>query len=178
MYFIGLLFISLLFGQVFRIPLSNGITVYPHDLIVGVMIVYFLVWKKRKKQVQEVALGLPLKLFLLAVLISLAVNIPFYNTTDYLSGVAYAVRFFLYAGLYFLVREDKKIRWDLWLYGTGVGFSVLGILQYLLYPNLRNLSYLGWDPHYYRLFSTFLDPNFAGLLSFLRFFLEYICMKR
>jgi hypothetical protein len=37
-------------------------------------------------------------------------------------------------------------------------------VQYIWYPYLRNLSYLGWDPHLYRVFSTLLDPNFAGIL--------------
>jgi len=39
---------------------------------------------------------------------------------------------------------------------------VLGYIQYFLYPNLRNLYYLGWDDHLYRMFSSFLDPNFVG----------------
>ena len=59
----------------------------------------------------------------------------------------------------------------MYLYCTGVIFSLFGLVQYILYPNLRNLSYLGWDPHYYRLFSTFLDPNFAGLFIVITFFL-------
>src|SRR3989344_4212784 len=31
------------------------------------------------------------------------------------------------------------------------------------------LYYLGWDEHLYRLFSTFLDPNFAGAFFVLYF---------
>jgi O-antigen ligase len=45
---------------------------------------------------------------------------------------------------------------------AGSVFVLLGFIQYLFYPDLRNLYYLGWDEHLYRLFSTFLDPNFAG----------------
>jgi len=44
-------------------------------------------------------------------------------------------------------------------------------LQFFLYPDLRNLMYLGWDPHYYRLFSTLLDPNFAGIIFVFTVFL-------
>ena len=62
---------------------------------------------------------------------------------------------------------------------SGAIFIVFGYIQYLFYSNLRNLYYLGWDDHLYRLFSTFLDPNFAGiflvlilLLTVQYFFLE------
>src|SRR5258708_8198179 len=54
--------------------------------------------------------------------------------------------------------------------GTCVCF--IGLVQYLLYPNLRNLYYLGWDEHLYRLFSSFLDPNFA--CAFLVLFFLFI----
>ena len=54
--------------------------------------------------------------------------------------------------------------WLRGLYGVGIGFGILGLMQFFLYPDLRNLMYLGWDPHYYRLFSTLLDPNFVGII--------------
>jgi O-antigen ligase len=46
-----------------------------------------------------------------------------------------------------------------------------GFVQYFFYPSLRNLYYLGWDEHLYRLFSSFLDPNFVG--AFLAIFFIY-----
>lgn len=46
---------------------------------------------------------------------------------------------------------------------SGFVFVILGYIQYAYYPSLRNLFYLGWDEHLYRLFSTLLDPNFAGV---------------
>ncbi len=48
---------------------------------------------------------------------------------------------------------------------------MLGLIQYFWYPYLRNLSYLGWDPHLYRVFSTFLDPNFASIFFVLTLWL-------
>ncbi|MDO8497737.1 MAG: hypothetical protein Q7S61_04295, partial [bacterium] len=35
---------------------------------------------------------------------------------------------------------------------------LVSFLQFFLYPDLRNLMYLGWDPHLYRAFGTFFDP--------------------
>ncbi len=46
----------------------------------------------------------------------------------------------------------------------GIVLAIIGWLQYFFYPDLRNLYYLGWDPHFKRIFSTFLDPNYFGLM--------------
>jgi O-antigen ligase len=53
--------------------------------------------------------------------------------------------------------------------GLGIIFSLLGFFQLIYYPNIRNISYLGWDPHYGRLVSSFFDPNFAGIFLVLLF---------
>ena len=51
-------------------------------------------------------------------------------------------------------------------------------MQYVWYPYLRNLYYLGWDPHLYRVFSTLLDPNFAGIIfAFTLFLGAYLWQK-
>jgi O-antigen ligase len=142
---------------------------YPHDLILVLILVYWM-FRKPKEKI-NFTLFTPLQVFLLVALVSLAVNSFTQPFNAFLEGLAYCLRFFLYSGLYFGVSWERKIRWEFYLYATGVVFSLLGILQYILYPNLRNLSYLGWDPHYYRLFSTFLDPNFAGLFIVITFFL-------
>ena len=47
---------------------------------------------------------------------------------------------------------------------VGVGFVValFGIAQYLVFPDFSSMVAHGWDPHYYRVLSTFFDPNFVG----------------
>ena len=85
-----------------------------------------------------------------------------------LSGgdLLYIIRWLLYAALYW-VAADSLFRQEPWrktLVACGITIALLGFVQYLLYPDLRNLYYLGWDPHYQRLFSTLLDPNFAGII--------------
>lgn len=42
--------------------------------------------------------------------------------------------------------------------------AALGLLQYLWLPDLTALKYYGWDDHYFRLVSTFLDPAFTGII--------------
>jgi len=41
---------------------------------------------------------------------------------------------------------------------------ILGIAQYLMFPDARWLYYLGWDDHLNRAFGTLLDPGYFGLL--------------
>lgn len=48
--------------------------------------------------------------------------------------------------------------------GLSVVVAVLGWLQYVLLPDTRFLAILGWDDHYYRLISTWLDPTYTGWL--------------
>ncbi|MBI3955426.1 O-antigen ligase family protein, partial [Candidatus Gottesmanbacteria bacterium] len=54
----------------------------------------------------------------------------------------------------------------LFIISAGI-IAFIGWIEYFLYPDLRNLYYLGWDPHYKRIFSSFLDPNFLGLFMVL-----------
>ncbi|MCR4326442.1 MAG: O-antigen ligase family protein, partial [Candidatus Roizmanbacteria bacterium] len=47
-----------------------------------------------------------------------------------------------------------------------IGFGLLitsCLIQYFLYPSLRNLLYAGYDPHMGRMVGPFLDPNLLGL---------------
>lgn len=45
-----------------------------------------------------------------------------------------------------------------------ISIATFGLSQYFFVPDLRQLSILGWDDHYYRLTAPFLDPAFAGIL--------------
>jgi len=60
----------------------------------------------------------------------------------------------------------------------GLAFAGLGLIQINVYPDLRNLSYEGWDPHYYRLFATLLDPNFMGSILVVTFIAGVAVFKR
>lgn len=83
----------------------------------------------------------------------------------------YLVRWTAYAGMYaYVVSENRRISWRMVLYSAGVAMAVIGLVQYVVYPDLRNLTYLGWDPHYRRVFATLFDPNFAGIIYTLTFF--------
>lgn len=45
----------------------------------------------------------------------------------------------------------------------------LGLAQLIFFPDLSLLAQAGWDPHWWRLVSTWLDPNFFGIFLVLYF---------
>ena len=111
-------------------------------------------------------LSKPILVFIGVAILSLGMNASRFSGQELGIGSLYLVRWTLYAALYAIVIQ-KWIKGEVfltYLFAIGAGFGVLGLIQFFLYPNLRNLMYLGWDPHFYRLFSTLLDPNFAGIL--------------
>jgi hypothetical protein len=172
-YLLNLFFFSLLLGQFGGIQLIPGVTVFVHDVLAGICVAFFLIRHIHRKKNIEGTLIKPLVYFVGAAIISLLLNIGGFSHTQLILGSLYLWRFLLYACLYILARNEEipSVFWRKRLYMTGVGFAILGILQYLFYPSLRGLMHLGWDEHYYRLFSTLLDPNFTGLFLVLSFFL-------
>lgn len=161
---------SLLGGQLVNWTIRPGIVLYPHDVLLIVMII----WAYASDAIvgTRVKLLYPLYAFLFAAIASLLLNLVNFNLREILAGSLYLVRWFVYAELYVLIASARvAFPWLRLLYAVSVLFGIAGFVQYFFYPDLRNLSYLGWDPHYYRLFSTLLDPNFAGIILVLGFFL-------
>jgi O-antigen ligase len=77
------------------------------------------------------------------------------------------VRWIFYAGLYFVIRDlplsgQEKIKKNMPL--VGLGCALLGLIQYCFLPDTRFIAEYGWDPHYFRLVGTFLDPGFLGMI--------------
>ncbi|QQG40490.1 MAG: O-antigen ligase family protein [Candidatus Levyibacteriota bacterium] len=147
-------FLLLLFplGEIARFDLGNNIAVHAFDMVA----VFALFAKKLPKFIL---------FFVVTLIVSLLVNINNYQTNELITASFYLLRWVGYAGLYVVVSNfDKQFKNKIIQLLVGVGAIIVGLgyIQYFLYPNLRNLYYAGWDEHLYRMFSTFLDPNFAG----------------
>lgn len=88
------------------------------------------------------------------------------KSAEYAVSFSYTVRLFLYAIFAWLVYSNafgnlhKNLSKVFLL--SGISFAILGLLQFIFFPNVDFLRFAGWDPHYFRTVSTFLDPNFAG----------------
>jgi O-antigen ligase len=81
-------------------------------------------------------------------------------------------RWLAYTSLLFIVLSfdnpfKEKIKFYLFI--DGLVILLLGFVQYFFFSSLKSLYYLGWDEHMYRMFSVFLDPNYAGAFFVLYF---------
>lgn len=172
---ISLLIFSLPLGVVLRVKLFQNVYFYPIDIIVG--LIFLLTLYKiiiQKEDIQPRQIFKYLVAFLAIGLISLIVNINNLSIVQFAISLSYAVRFAAYASILFAVQFLKNKQKDALiskLLISGGTFVILGFIQYFFYNDLRNLSYLEWDIHLFRLFSTFFDPNFAGAYLVLIFLL-------
>lgn len=174
------------FGQLSRLPLSlinfPEVHVYLSDLVIAVLVFCWLGWRLLKKDKFILPpLAKPIFLFLIFSILSLIFNTPLLSNREVIVAGLYLIRWLIYAGLYFVIFDlqkiFKKLKWDsFWrlLLAIGVLVAIFGLIQYLLWPDLRPLEVLEWDPHYYRVVSTFLDPGFTGLILALTLILNVI----
>jgi putative inorganic carbon (hco3(-)) transporter len=162
---IAVFFFSLCIGQLGAIPVHGGSYVYFHDCIAVILVIATAISLIRRKKSIVGRVMVPIGVFIVFSIFSLIMNMGHLPWSDVFSGSLYLIRYIFYALLYFVVlNTSTPSYWIKMLFGYGCVFAFLGLLQFILYPQLANLTYLGWDPHYYRLFSTILDPNYASLL--------------
>lgn len=153
-YLYAFLFITLATGQLFRWEVIPSVTVVPSDLII-----FIIFLNQVKKSIYKDQILKYLLIFGLVGMTSLLINPLKLNLLQLFSSGLYLARFFLYSSLYF---TNLNV-FSMMLYWGGA-IAALGFIQLFLYPDIRNLFYLGWDPHYGRLVSVFLDPNFTGII--------------
>lgn len=150
-------------GQLIRLPyLSGGITAL--DIIVFLLSVIGLLklkFKFKKPPFLKSAL-----FFILIALFSLKLTPLHLSFNEYFFAVSYTARFSFYlllgwvifSGAFASLKNNIPKIFIL----SGFIIAVLGVIQLAVFPDLMFLSAEGWDPHYFRLVSTFLDPNFTG----------------
>ena len=164
-------------GEIARFTFSDA-AITATDLGVFLLVILWLfnlILKKIKVDHYYTGILVPILIFVFSALISLLLNFTSLNSWELLVSSLYLIRWIFYALLIFVVKEfDEKFKKKIiYLMLLGGGLIILGgYVQYFLYPDLRNLYYLGWDGHLYRMFSfSFLDPNFAGSFFSLYFLL-------
>ena len=157
-------------GELGRINVYNEISTTVNDILVFLIVTVWLVWlilKKRFDGILKRKLAKPIFIFIFFAFLSLLFNYTSLKTPEFIISFLYLLRFVSYAGIYFIISgfdlKFKKVILILMVI-SGTLIVLAGFIQYFFYPNLRNLYYLGWDEHLYRLFSSFLDPNFAATI--------------
>ncbi len=183
---LSLLFFVFSLGQFARIDIIPGIAITGLDIAVASFIVFWCIRLIAKKEFILSPVWKSYTIFIGLAVFSLLLNAFFIPQLQVIAALLYLVRFVCYGTLFFIIfslgdKEKKIVVFSMLLSGllaVGVGY-----LQYFYYPALRNLYYAGWDEHFYRMFGTFLDPNFLGLffvlytLFLLSLFFSYNSIK-
>lgn len=155
--------LALSLGDLGRIQFENGIAITIYDLSVGAFVSAWALFGRKKDSLVFLK---PILLFAAIALISLLLNSHRLSLTEFFVSFLYLVRWIFYAAIAWAVLGfDSNFKQKVPFLTVFVAFIFVvipGFFQYFFYPDLRNLRYLGWDEHLYRLFSTFLDPNFAA----------------
>lgn len=162
---ISILALAIAAGQLIRIPIGTqgGITIL--DITVTLLCIVGLLKLKFhfKKPPSQITAAF---IFIFIATASLLLTHLRLTLSEYFLSFAYTIRFLFYVLFAWLIFSNafgdlKKYLTKVFLL-SGISFAILGLLQFIFFPSLSFLSISGWDPHYFRTVSTFLDPNFAG----------------
>lgn len=151
--------IAFFFGQLLRVDIK-GISFPLIDVFIAV-IFCLNIFQKIKTNEFKVK-NKYLLYFLIFAWLSFIFNFFRYHF-DVIKPILYLFRLtFLLSFFIFPPKIDKKIKRFFYL----IIFSnvIFGLVQYFFWPDFTNFKYLNWDPHLYRLISTFFDPTFTALI--------------
>lgn len=164
-------------GELLRLTPINSISFSILDVVVFLIVI---VWAVFSRKIVKNSFFWPLVVFVSIMILSLLYNLFTLPALSLISAFLYIIRWVLYLFVFYVFFSlDKSFKNRLLRYLSFSGFliAVFGYVQFLLFPSLQSLYYLGWDKHLYRLFSTFLDPNFCGLILVLAFILNFHFLK-
>ena len=152
------LILAFVFGNLYRFSFfSPQIRVSALDFVV--LGLTLLAWPKKH------TLTVPVLIFFTIAFISLLFALPVYGWQAVLVGGMYLARWLTYS-LFFtsIIQLIKPSQIKKILLIMGILTAILGLAQYVVFPDIRSLAVAEWDPHYYRVVGTFLDPGFTGLI--------------
>lgn len=174
-----LIFISFPLGQLLRINITQLIHLQVIDLLAALSLpatihiiltnpkIIFTRWLKS------------LLIFISLLHLSLVLNISYIPLSEIAISYHYILRLIFYISLsisvFYLIEIQPKAKQFIikgLIYST-LALAIFGLIQYLFYPDIRSLSIYGWDPHYFRLVSTLLDPGFTGIILVLGLSLSF-----
>ncbi len=157
------------FGEILRFDIAKGTAIRLSDIILGFFLLWFLIRLRTDGNIfKKLYLFKPLSFFIVCASFSLLLNSFNYTSEEVVISSFYLLRWVAYSSLYIFIANyvfSKTKKFIVNILVAFLGFTILfGYVQYFFYPDLRNLYYLGWDEHLYRMFSTFLDPNFFSVV--------------
>lgn len=161
-------------GQLVRLPfLFQEINLYLHDLLVIFLIAFSFATRKGQILKNKTKTGKGYFLFGALAFFSWLINLPYWGKEKSFLGLLYLFRWLAYGLIFFIVFDLKKQipsfkKFLLNLIFLSLAISaLLGLFQYLFFPDLRFMSFFDWDPHWYRLTAAWFDPGYTGMIYLL-----------
>lgn len=161
-FYVLIITLAIITGQLIKIPLiGSGATILDLVTIIFCLIGIINIKFKLTKPPFFILSAL---IFILISTLSLIFTPLSLSLNQYFSSFLYIIRFSIFVLLGWLVfsKAFPILNIEKVLTFSGVSIAVLGLMQFIILPDLRFLAQFGWDPHLYRTVSTFLDPNFLG----------------
>src|SRR3989344_8979411 len=154
---LGLILLAIVAGQLIKLPIGGSGGPAVIDIVV-LLLDAILLFRYKFKLPKPPVFIKPAAVFIIIAIISLLLSPLSLTNSERLIGFFYTVRFSSIILLGWLLNFSAIKT----LLISGVILSVLGLLQFIFIPDLGFLTPAGWDYHYFRTVSTFLDPNFLG----------------
>lgn len=179
-YFLYLIFPVFILAELARVQVTSFMGITLLDVMVGIFALGFVAISiKRKNLSLAKELQKPVIFVVLSFVLSLLINSTVLKSDQLFYSSLYLIRFMAYGTLLLQVIKAKDNVKDTLIHFmtvSGAIIVILGLLQLIFFNDLKALYAYGWDDHLYRLFSTFLDPNFVGmfLVVFLLFQLPFL----
>lgn len=178
-----ILILAISFGQILRIPIFSSGAINFLDLtviffsILGLIKIKFKL--KNPPNFIKFFMG-----FLVVGTISLFISPLNLSKTELLISFSYILRLIFLILLFLIIYSSDpfhiKEKIKNILISSALVLAILGFLQLIFLPDLSFLTVNGWDPHFFRLVSSFLDPNFMGAYFALNLILvlNYLTLKK
>lgn len=137
-------------------------------MVMGIICVIWLIKYKLIPLKYIIKFNKYLFVFTGVLLLSFLISLNQYSQSRNLFAVLYLIRLLLYLFYFIYCSYTLKknahllsvVKRGVLLFAIITAIASFG--QYFFYSNLRNLSYLGWDPHQYRIFGLFFDTSVAA----------------
>jgi len=175
-----LTFILFSFGQLARLSFFEGrINFYLYEILLLLILFYLLVKERIAALKQSFAQLKFFYLFFIILFFSNLINFFNFSLWQNLITFLYLIRLVIYflsaVYLSYWIKKNHPLKITIF---SGIVFLAITTLifsftQYFFYPNLRNLYYLGWDEHLYRMFGVFFDTSIAAAIFGLFFLFFY-----
>ena len=169
-------------GQIARISFYNQqINLYPYEIFMSVALLLLII-KHRATPIKPNNTFKHIYLFLIILFVSFLFSFRSYDAYEngigflYLFRLAFYLLHFAYLSVHLRRFREYNTRMPNEMSLLVFIIILSSWLQYMFYPNLRNLLYQGCDPHLYRIFGTFFEPYLAGAALGLLFFFVYFRM--